>query len=256
MKLKCPICSSEFTKRSITSLNHLSPLVSDIAALVKSLTGSQRYSISQENMDKQCKERQRVLTSGHLHSHIYLLPPSVSKSPAHNVINSVIHQDNIPADNISFTGEDENYPCPNEALPGLHDYEECEPSLQLLQLPRKKQIVNSLLVSHESRNTDITTGEIEVLLEEIPTSSTASTMVAACLVPMNINATTESDVCNVLHPLTSAEKKDVASDNLLVLEEAVHLLPNLPSEQNNFRPGEVVEVSPRMWTGNASPLSA
>ena len=261
VKLKCPICSAEFTKRSITPLNHLNPLVSDVAALVKSLTGGQRYSLSLDDMDKQYKEYQRALTSGHLRNHIRLLPPSVTErvnlSAQDDVMHSVIHHDYIPDErNTSFPVGIENLPSPFVPLPGEDHYGESVTSLHMPQLPRNEQTVHSVLVGHESRNEDIVESKAETLLNEMPSTSTASTMPAACEVPINITATTEGDIGEVSHPVKTAVKKDVAPDDVLALDESIHLLSNLTKESITFRPGEVVEVSPRMWSGDASAFSA
>lgn len=60
VRLKCPICSADFTKRSLVSETHFSRVVADVVGLVNSLTSKLRYSISIDSLDGFYRERQRI----------------------------------------------------------------------------------------------------------------------------------------------------------------------------------------------------
>ena len=57
---KCPICSADFTKRSLVSETHFSLVVADVVGLVNSLTSKLRYSISIDALDGYYRDRQRI----------------------------------------------------------------------------------------------------------------------------------------------------------------------------------------------------
>lgn len=60
VRLKCPICSADFTKRSLVSETHFSRVVADVVGLVNSLTSKLRYSISIDALDGFYREQQRI----------------------------------------------------------------------------------------------------------------------------------------------------------------------------------------------------
>ena len=60
IRLKCPICSADFTKRSLVSETHFSRVVADVVGLVNSLTSKLRYSISIDALDGYYRDRQRI----------------------------------------------------------------------------------------------------------------------------------------------------------------------------------------------------
>lgn len=60
IRLKCPICSADFTKRSLVSETHFSRVVADVVGLVTSLTSKLRYSISIDALDGFYRDRQRI----------------------------------------------------------------------------------------------------------------------------------------------------------------------------------------------------
>jgi RING-type zinc-finger len=60
VRLKCPICSADFTKRSLVSETHFSRVVADVVGLVNSLTSKLRYSISIDALDGHYRDRQRI----------------------------------------------------------------------------------------------------------------------------------------------------------------------------------------------------
>jgi RING-type zinc-finger len=60
VRLKCPICSADFTKRSLVSETHFSRVVADVVGLVNSLTSKLRYSISIDALDGYYRDRQRI----------------------------------------------------------------------------------------------------------------------------------------------------------------------------------------------------
>ena len=63
VRLKCPICSADFTKRGLVSETHFSRVVADVVGLVNSLTSKLRYSVPIDALDGNYRDRQRITTT-------------------------------------------------------------------------------------------------------------------------------------------------------------------------------------------------
>jgi hypothetical protein len=276
VKLRCPICSAEFSKRSINRVPNISKVIADIDALVKSLTADNRFSIPIEKLDEQYRQRQRAVRSEN--QSIQLIPtPSlepeicyqreiVSKScgtiygDVDTTSGSSVEL--VTADLSEFPSSSSNDGArvgPAQCVSG-HDTKALSPLL-LSNMPHQNQspstdfpVPELVFDSYSTDNpqlsggTDYTsnkygrkTAPISRKVFEVATTEMSDIITASMPSSSSINRSDLPDI--TAHILLSTETATATAQLALEKCSGTNITDAV------FRPGEVVDVSSRMWPG-------
>ena len=288
VKLRCPICSAEFSKRSINRVPNISKVIADIDALVKSLTADNRFSIPIEKLDEQYRKRQRAVRSED--QHIQSVPtlslqPEICDDPV--VVSKSSEIICVDADTTSssyvelVTNDISEYPSsssndgaclgPAHSIPG-RDEKAFSPIL-VSDVPYRNQ--------NESPSTDLLVSEVasdpystvdpqlsgsaeyssktpdreNVLIgrreSQIETTGISDAVTTIISLPSSSSMDTSDLLSSTAHVLLSTETATAtATAQLEPMECSVMNITDAL-----FRPGEVVEVSSRMWPGQLISIS-
>jgi RING-type zinc-finger len=278
IKLRCPICSAEFSKRSINRVPNIAKVIEDIDALVKSLTADDRFSIPIEKLDEQYRQRQRAVRSENQNNHLIststLQPEIFDQQEILSELCGTNYRDvdttssyyvelvtNDLSESPSSSSDDWACVGPASSIPS-DDIKEMSPLLSP-NMPYQKQSLNTDMLPSETALDPHLTGDLQVSggtdyasmkpdRETAPISRKDSDLImteTSDVVPTLLPARSRSSVNtsdllgNTAHILLSTESTTAAAQSVLEKCSGINIADTV------FRPGEVVEVSSRMWPG-------
>lgn len=268
VKLRCPICSAEFSKRSINRVPNISEVIAEIDALVKSLTSDNRFSIPIEKLDEQYRERQKAVHSESQHTRSI---PSSSLQPAvfdeRENISKLCGTINVDVDIPSSSYFELVTSGISDTASSSSNDGACADPCQSVSGQRDRALLPVFSSSTSSQNQSLHT---DLLVSEIVSDSHSSDgpLVLACtdytckepereIVPTRrkesqMEAAETSGVITTSFPSSSGmdPSDPLLSTETPVTAQLVHRnCSGIDITDAAFRPGEVVEVSSRMWPG-------
>lgn len=268
VKLRCPICSAEFSKRSINRVPNLSKVIGDIDALVKSLTADNRFSIPTEKLDEQYRERQRAvrLENQHVQStsssslqtvifkqrkfssescrSINVDVDTTSSSSVKLTIGALLELPSSTSDDVAHAHGIKILPCQQNSDLSPQRLSDILCRSQSPQVELAASDLHSVNGSEDTNSSPrIQPDAISSLSRRVTQEEAAerSLSVTKSVLPSSSIKTTNpvGIVPAIQLPESATITAQVASSNSSRTDEITA----------NFRPGEVVEVTARMWPG-------
>ena len=232
-KKKCPVCSAEYSKRSIISGTHISKAVAEVVALIDSLLQEGRYTVSLDYLENYCSVQQSALrnvsrntSSAAPHSH-----PRIS-GQGQGLSGDIAVRSATLSTSTACTKSYHSQHIKESAIAVIHTQQ---------SLKQQSSSSGDRINQHALRSCE----------EQASSSSSDS---GGSSSSSNSNSSSSSS--------SSSSSKSSSSYNCsaaLSLQEVSTCLESpmgdlRPSECAIFRPGGIVQVLPRTWPGLNIPL--
>jgi hypothetical protein len=274
VKLRCPICSAEFSKRSIKSEPNISGVIADIDALVKSLTADNRFSIPIKKLDEQYRQRQRAVRSEN---------QSIQLIPTPSLQPEICNQREIVSKSCETIYGDVDTTSSSSVELVTADLSECPSSssndgarvgpAQCVSGHDSKALSQLFYTSHQNQSlftdfpvsemvfdpystdnpqlsggTDCTSNKHDrktapISRKEFEVATTEMSDIITASLPSSSSMNSSDLLDSTAHILLSTETATATAQSALEKCSGINIADAV------FRPGEVVEVSSRMWPG-------